>query len=112
LGYTLPSYASSAKVNIYDSNGTLVKTIDEIPLAQGENKLFWDFTDSNGAKVPAGKYSAKLEAVNASTEESMEIQLFKYGTIDGVRFGENGTVLVVDSTEYNLSDIVEIVKSK
>ncbi len=110
LSYNLPSYASDCKINIYDSKGTLVRTIDNAELAEGENKLSWDFTDNNGAKLPAGSYTAKIEAHSASTNEEMSVALFKYGTIEGVRFGENGTLLVVDGGEYSLSDIVEIVK--
>jgi flagellar basal-body rod modification protein FlgD len=110
LSYTLPSYASEVTINIYDSDGTLIRTIDDVELAQGENKLSWDFTDNNGGKVPAGTYSTEIVAKDAATNNEMSVTLFKYGTIEGVRFGENGTVLVVDGGEYSLSDIVEIVK--
>ncbi len=110
LSYNLPSYASDCKINIYDSDGNLIRTIDNVELAKGENKLSWDFTDNNGAKVPAGTYTAIVEAHSASTNEEMSVSLFKYGTIEGVRFGEGGTVLVVDGGEYSLADIVEIVK--
>lgn len=110
LSYNLPAYASEVKVNIYDSSGVLVKTIDNAELAQGEHKLLWDFTDNNGAKVPVGTYSAEIVAKDAATNNEMNVMLFKYGIIQGVRFGENGTVLVIDGAEYSLSDIVEIVK--
>ena len=110
LSYNLPNYAGKAQVSIYDSNGKLVRTLDNIPMKQGENKLSWDFTDNNGAKVQAGKYTAKIEAYDISTEAQMSVSLFKYGTIEGVRFGEQGTVLVVDSGEYQLSDIIEIIR--
>lgn len=112
LSYTLPNYASKASINIYDANGTLVKSIDDISMAKGENKLSWDFTDNNGAKVPAGTYTAKVEAYDVATGDKMDVGLYKYGTIDGVRFGEMGTILIVDSMEYNLSDIAEILKGK
>jgi hypothetical protein len=39
------------------------------------------------------------------------LTLFKWGKIDGVRFSENGTTLVVDGNEYLLSDILEILNT-
>ncbi len=112
LSYNLPNYASKATVSIYDSEGNLVKTLTDIPLTAGENKLSWDFTDSNGGNVATGTYTAKIEAYDIATNDQMDTALFKYGTIDGVKFGDDGTVLVVDSTEYQLSDIVEILNGQ
>ena len=112
LSYTLPSYASSATVKIYESNGELVKTLDNIPLTQGENKLSWDFTDNNGGKVAAGSYTAQIEANDIATNSPMDVSLFKIGSIEGVRFSDKGTVLVVDGSEYQLSDIIEIIRGK
>ena len=39
----------------------------------------------------------------------MAPDIFKYGTITGVEYTTSGTKLLVDNTEYNLSDISEIV---
>lgn len=110
LSYNLPNYAGKAQVKIFDSNGKLVKTISDVPMSKGENKLSWDFTDNDGNKIPAGEYSAQIEAYDIATEAQMNVSLFKYGTIEGVRFNEQGTVLVVDSVEYQLSDIIEIIR--
>lgn len=110
LGYNLPASASSVTVNIKDENGNIVKTFDSPPSRTGDNKLFWDFTDNNGSKLPDGTYTFEVLAKNASGEE-MSATLFKWGKIDGVRFSENGTTLVVDGNEYLLSDILEILDS-
>ena len=109
LSYNLPSYASKATVNIYDSNGELVKTLDDIPLTEGENKLSWDFTDNNGNKLPEGSYTAEIKTKDSATGNDLEASLFKYGSIDAVKFSDNGTILVVDDMEYQLSDVVEIL---
>lgn len=110
LGYTLPTSPSSIEVNVKDENGRIVKTFDS-PLSEvGDNKLIWDFTDNNGRKVPDGIYTFEVNATNSSGEE-MTLTLFKWGKIDGVRFSENGTTLVVDGNEYLLSDVLEILDS-
>lgn len=110
LGYTLPVSPSSIEVNVLDENGNIVKTFDSPPSEVGDNKLIWDFTDNNGKTVPDGTYTFEVNATNSSGEE-MTLTLFKWGKIDGVRFNENGTTLVVDGNEYLLSDVLEILDS-
>ena len=108
LGYNLQSDASSVSINIYDSNGTLVKTLDNLPTGTGDNKISWDFIDDNGDKVPTGNYTFEVNAKTTSGAD-MAPDIFKYGTITGVEYTTSGTKLLVDNTEYNLSDISEIV---
>ena len=110
LGYTIPAATSSVTVNIKDENGNIVKTFDSPPSVTGDNKLLWDFTDNNGNKLPEGTYTFEVVAKTASGED-MNVTLFKWGKIDGVRFSDKGTTLVVDGNEYLLSDILEILDS-
>jgi len=110
LGYNLPSQASSVEVNIYDSNGALVKTIDSSKLSSGDSKLSWDLTDNNGNKVSNGNYTFNVTAADASGN-SITTSLYKYGTIDGVKFNSSGTVVLIDGAEYGISEIAEITNS-
>ncbi len=110
IGYNLPAQASNITVKIYNSDGVLVKTIENLPKDAGEHKLSWDFTDNEGNKVSNGDYTFKVEASDMS-EEDMTVSSFSYGTIEAVRFTENGTMLVINGVEYNLSDISEILNS-
>jgi flagellar basal-body rod modification protein FlgD len=110
LGYNLPSQASSVEVNIYDSNGALVKTINSPKLSSGDSKLSWDLTDNNGSKVSNGNYTFKVTAADASGS-SITASLYKYGTIDGVKFNSSGTVVLIDGAEYGISEIAEITNS-
>jgi len=110
LGYNLPSQASSVEVNIYDSNGAIVKTIDSSKLSSGDSKLSWDLTDNNGSKLSNGNYTFKVTAADASGS-SITASLYKYGTIDGVKFNSSGTVVLIDGAEYGISEIAEITNS-
>lgn len=111
LGYELPASASSVTVNIYNSSGALIKTFDESNSDAGDYKLSWDFTDNNGNKVPTGNYTYEVKAVSTSGA-AMTVNSYLYGTINGVRFKENGTALLVDNIEYMLSDILEVINSQ
>ena len=110
LGYNLSTLASSVTVKIYDSNGKLVKTIENAPKNSGDNKLIWDFTDNEGNNVPTGDYTFKIEAKD-SENNLLSYTNYVLGKIDGVKFTDNGTMLVVNGNTYNLSDILEIYNS-
>ncbi len=108
LGYNITGNPTSVSVNIYDENGVLVKTIEDAPSSSGNNKLSWDFTDNDGNRLADGNYTFKVEAKDSAGED-LNASLFKYGTIDGVKFTENGTVLLVGGVEYSLSEISEVL---
>ena len=110
LGYDLPASATSVSINIYDSNGALVKSFDGLSNTKGLTKLSWDFTDNNGRKVTDSNYSFKVSAT-ATNGEEMTVKQFRIGNIDGIRYTEGGTVLVSDGIEYNMADVYEIINS-
>lgn len=110
LGYNLSTQASNVTVKIYNDDGQLIKTINNAPRSSGDNKLFWDFTDNDGNNVPQGKYNFKVEATDKDNNP-ISFSTFVLGKIDGVKFTENGTMLVVGGAQYNLSDIMEIYNS-
>jgi flagellar basal-body rod modification protein FlgD len=110
FGYNLPFDAATSTVKIYNSAGEIVKTYENVPSSAGEHKLSWDFTDDNGDQLPAGKYRFEVEAVN-NNGEKINAGLFTYGVINGVKFTESGTVLVVNNKEYFLSEILELLNN-
>jgi flagellar basal-body rod modification protein FlgD len=109
LGYNLPTQAKSVTVKIMDSNGTVVKMIDG-SVEAGTCKVSWDLYDNNGIKVRNGEYTFEVEAYNMAGEK-MTIPTYKVGLIDGVRFSDKGSMLLVGGAEYSISDILEILNS-
>ncbi|HUX60318.1 MAG TPA: flagellar hook capping FlgD N-terminal domain-containing protein [Ignavibacteriaceae bacterium] len=107
LGYTLPSNASSVSISVLDSNGNVVKTLNNLPTASGDNKLSWDFSDNNGNTLPQGSYTYTVNATG-SDGSTMTATPFIEGTISGVQFGANGASLMVGNSQYQLSDVMEI----
>ncbi len=108
FGYKLPVDASSVTVKIYNESGVLVKTISQENTSNGEYKLSWDFFDDNGNKLPEGNYKFEVTAKDAKGAD-MFVETYGIGRIDGVKFGENGTTLIVGGIEYSLADILEIL---
>jgi len=110
LGYNLSSQASGLTIKIYNDSGSLVKTIENAPKSSGDNKLIWNFTDNEGNKVPSGKYRFEIEATD-SQDQPISASKYLLGKIDGVKFSEYGTKLLINGTDYMLSDIMEIYNS-
>ncbi|MGE5363011.1 MAG: flagellar hook assembly protein FlgD [Bacteroidota bacterium] len=107
IGYKLPADAKSMTITIKDSNGAIVKTIESSELSQGDHKLSWDFTDNNGKKVKQGTYSYTIASKSTSGKD-LTITASLYGKVSAVKFTDEGTKLVIGSSEYLLSDISEI----
>ncbi len=106
-GYTLPSAAVSAQVQILDSQGNVVRTIKGTGVAAGDVDVQWDGLTDAGTQAAAGSYTVKVTATDA-TGAAITASPFFYGTVSGVRFKSTGTVFVVDGQEINLSDILEV----
>ncbi len=107
LGYTLSGNAADVKVNIMNANGTVIRTMDEGPMAGGDQTLAWDGKDSSGNQVPAGNYTFSVDATD-SNGNALTPSLYTLGTVQGVKFGSNGASLVVDGAQVPFSNVQEI----
>lgn len=110
IGYDLSQAAKSVKITIKDSNGVVYKTIDGTT-DLGSNKVLWDLSDDNGGKVPNGNYTMTVTAYDASGQE-ISVDSYKMGAIDGIRYTDSGTMVVIDGAEYSIADITEVVNPK
>ncbi|NWF90384.1 MAG: flagellar hook capping protein [Ignavibacteriaceae bacterium] len=110
LGYNLSSQANNITVKIYNESGSLIKTIENAPKMSGDNKLIWNLTDNEGNKVPQGKYRFEVEATD-SQDLPISASKFIVGQINGVKFSSYGTKLLINGSDYMLSDIMEIYNS-
>ncbi len=108
LGFNLPKNASKVTIKIYNKAGIEIRTIENLPSSAGEHKFNWDFTDNEGNRLPEGTYRFEVEALD-SEGKNIQVNRYLFGRISGVRFTESGTMLLVNDTEYFLSDILEII---
>ncbi len=108
LGYNLPSSASTVSIKVYDQNGQLVRTINDLDTQSGDHQVSWDFTDNDGNRLPDGNYTFEVEAKDYN-ENDISADTYITGQISGVRFDDDGTKILVGDTEYMLSDILEIL---
>mgnify|MGYP001566022568 CR=1 FL=1 len=109
LGYTLAERASTVKVSVYNEKNELVTEFATSKTDKGDNDITWDGTDKFGNRLPTGKYSFKIEAKDADGKVvGTAPQTYVWGTISSVRYTQQGTVLMMNGIEINLSDVLEI----
>ncbi len=107
LGYNLGSDAGSVDVKVYDSSGTLVRTIGGLSVDSGDHSFTWDGTNDAGTQLGAGKYTFSIEAKDASGN-TMNASTYITGKISSLRFRSDGTYFVIDGTEVSIADVLEI----
>lgn len=84
--------AQDMVLNITDANGSLINSI-KIGDGSGDINLYWDGTDSTGAKAKPGNYSYSVSGrVNGT---SSTVPVYAYAKVSSVSLGQglDGTVL-------------------
>jgi flagellar basal-body rod modification protein FlgD len=107
FGYDLTEQASDASVEIRDSDGVLVRTIDS-NTAKGATVLTWDGLDDAGEAVPAGEYTVRLTAKKLDGEK-VAYRMMSYAEVDGVAADEESVTLnLVDGRNVFLEDVLQV----
>ena len=110
INYTLPSLTAPVKIEITNSSGTVIRTIQLPNGAQGDNSETWDGRDGRGNKVPSGTYTVSITGTNTAGGATTGTPI-AMGRIEGVRF-ENGTpVLIIDGRPLSFGSVLEILES-
>ena len=104
MHFDLDAPARAVLVNIYDTNGNYVRTIESAYRRAGENALDWDGKDQNGTLLPDGRYSFEVMAADA---EGIPVSAFSYvsSLVTGVSFEDRMTYLLTADAKYALEDI-------
>ncbi len=110
FGFELPSPSGDVRVEIYDSNGKLVRTLDLGSRAAGRHFIQWDGKDQHGQPLEAGKYSFKVTARGGEEGEDLSVTTFIRGTISGVRYDDGVARLLIGKLELGLGDVLQIMQ--
>lgn len=108
LGYDLTADAEKLSIEIRDSQGNVVQTLQPTSeRKKGEHIVAWDGKDKFGGTVPSGKYTFAVKA-RTNKEINLDVKTFSYGAVESVRFKPEGAVLVVNGREIPLGDVTDI----
>lgn len=109
MSFTIEEPATKVAINIYDSAGGIVRTIQKGAMQAGTYDVEWDGKDSNGNPVADGVYHAAMGAENGEGKAIM-VKSTVSGTVKGVRVeGSTYYLQLADGREVNLLSISKIV---
>jgi flagellar basal-body rod modification protein FlgD len=102
-GYSLPSTASTVKLEVRDaSNRTVFQT--EGLTAAGDHIYTWDGKDANGNAMPSGNYHLVVTAKDANGN-AISSTLTTQETIRGVDFSQATPQIITDSGSHGIDTI-------
>ncbi len=105
----LPTNANSVKVQITDSSGAIVRTIDLGSRTAGDVETNWGGLDDKGRQLAPGNYGVKVVATgsgNSTVDGYAQIT----GTVTSVDFGSGSTQLRVGGSPVGPGDIISVQK--
>ena len=109
--YILEGPADQVKISIYDKDGILVKTLDEIAAEPGLNAINWDGLGLYDQTVSDGDYTFEVKAYDG-IGQIVGAAVYIEGKITGLTFGPGGsTSLLMHGLVIDLADVLEIAEA-
>lgn len=101
--FVATSGPASVRVSVTNGAGEVVLSLDAAVDGDGVHRIP---LGEAAEGLPAGPYTVSVELVAA--REGVTVRPLSNGTVQGVRWGESGPVLVVGSDEVPLVNVLEI----
>jgi flagellar basal-body rod modification protein FlgD len=103
--------AAPAYLRVFDAEGKQVSMSNiERPAGANEVSLTWDGKNSEGKSLTAGQYYFMVTSTATGTERNGYV--FNRGTVQGLRYTEQGVMLTVDGKPQLFGDIKEVETPK
>lgn len=106
FGIELDKPASQVKVSISDASGQVVRTLSMGQTAAGLHDVSWDGKDLQGARLPAGKYTLKVEAlVENKLQAATSLVRVPVESVSLPRNGASPTLNLADYASVNMDAV-------
>jgi flagellar basal-body rod modification protein FlgD len=108
--YNLPRAATSLKLEVVDSFGKTVATINPDDLTKGDKSFTWDGKSADGAQQPnGGTYTLKATASDvAGSNIAVTPKSLLAGVVTGVESVDGVTMLTIDGRKVPLNSVVGV----
>lgn len=103
----MSSAAANASVQVVDSTGKVVATLNSGPMPAGNSSFSWNGATDTGGTAAAGSYSIQVSATDASGQ-SVSSTAKTTGTVSAVDLSSGTTQLIVNGSPVSLSNISQI----
>lgn len=107
--FDLLESTNALRVEIYDENGAVVRTINlgEDELGTGRHRVDWDGMDENGNQLDPGMYSFSIHATD-STGSDRALSGMVALPVEGLNVGAGGLFLISGNRTVSFEEILEI----
>ena len=108
IDYTLGGASADTKIQILDSTGPAIRTMDAGPQRAGLTQVQWDGKNDTGNLQPAGTYTVAVSATNAAGGP-VAVDQNTTGVVQAVSFSTGSPVLDLNNgVSVPLSDLLEV----
>lgn len=109
FGFDLPADADAVTIQIKDSTGKIVRTVNAGALDSGVQALTWDGKDDAGTAVADGKYTVAISATSGG--KAVTPTILQYAQVQSVVTSATGSPLLNVGTGTNiaLADVRQIL---
>lgn len=109
--FTLPADAETCLVNVLDTSGQVVRTVDLGATSAGTVEFVWDGKDYNGNDMDDGQYQAAMTATDAKGD-LIKTSSTMTGTVQGITQA-NGTYYlnIGDGRNVSFTDITNVLNA-
>ncbi len=108
--FQLATDAARVSLHIVDKEGNVVRTIEAGALNTGEQKVTWNGKDDKGNAMPAGEYTAEVDAFNGQGKK-VDVQTFVKGIVSGVDLSGSSVSVTVNGMRLPLSALAGVQTS-
>ena len=105
LGYAVDGPASEITLQIKNSAGAIVATIQASETGKGEHFLTWNGTDSSGNALAPGEYRVVINAKSASADATVEVSPLVRTKVTGVDLSGSDPMIITKTGEFTIASI-------
>jgi flagellar basal-body rod modification protein FlgD len=107
--FTLPEDAATCLVNVLDSTGNIVRTVDLGATSAGQVEFKWDGKDYDGKAANDGQYQVAVTATDADGKV-MKVTSTMTGVVEGIQQVKGSYYLDIGNGRYvAFTDITNVV---
>ena len=107
LSFSLDGDATDVSIDIFDSTGAKVSSIDLGAQSKGLREYVWSGTDSSGALLPAGNYTFSITASD-SVGNFVPTETFAAGLVTDVIFEDGQAYAIVNGQKLAVNEISKV----
>ena len=107
ISFHLASNAATVAIEVRDSSGQVVRTLEQTLVNAGDQTVAFDGKDTLGQPLPDGTYQISITALDTAGKP-LTVGLFQTGVVTGVNLEGKEPTLWVGDQQLKLSDVLEL----